>query len=152
MLLSLSHRMSSSNNNSCEWAPKCPRCNGDMISFTQSNPNKFFWRCPNWNNENGRATFLWKDKASRQQLSETNSMPMQRDNGKEELQGLAVLMEDQKKTIEMQNRFLCASIEEKEEMKKLSDLQNLYLRKIYRVTVFISCIICLALAFLFNLA
>lgn len=103
-------------------------------------------------NENGRATLLWKDKASRQQLSETNSMPMQRDNGKEELQDLAVLMEDLKKTIEMQNRFLCASIEEKKEMKNFSDLQNLYLRKIYRVTVFISCIICLSLAFLFNLA
>lgn len=77
---------------------------------------------------------------------------MERDDGKEELQGLTVLMEDLKKAIELQNRYLHASIEEKREMNKLSNLQNLYLRKIYRAIVFMSCIICVALAFLSNQA
>ncbi|RWR93455.1 hypothetical protein CKAN_02270500 [Cinnamomum micranthum f. kanehirae] len=145
--------MSSSNGNSCEWAPKCLYGNGDMILFTshmQSNPNQKFWRCSNWNNENGCVPFLWKDRASTERISETNSTPMERDDGKEELQGLTVLMEDLKKAIELQNIYLRASIEEKREMNKLSDLQNLYLRKIYRTMIFMSRIICVALAFLSN--
>lgn len=103
-------------------------------------------------NENGCASFLCEDRASREQFSEPISAPLARDDGKGNLQDLAVSMGDLKKVIEMQNRFLRASIEEKREMKNSCDLQNLYLHKIYRIIMFMACITCVALAFLFHRA
>ena len=63
---------------------------------------------------------------------------------------LQICIEDLKKQFEMQNQLVLAAFEEKKEKKNFAILQSLYLRKIYHVILFLSCIVCLGFAFIFS--
>eukprot|EP00268_Persea_americana_P050504 TRINITY_DN5493_c0_g1_i1.p2 TRINITY_DN5493_c0_g1~~TRINITY_DN5493_c0_g1_i1.p2 ORF type:complete len:127 (+),score=20.91 TRINITY_DN5493_c0_g1_i1:806-1186(+) len=86
--------MSSSYSISNDYVPKCP-C-GEMIcltSCTNSNPNRKFWRCPNWKDKKGCGRFIWKDEV---------------DHDK----NVAALMEDMKKTMDNLSENICLALEE----------------------------------------
>ncbi|XXG74017.1 hypothetical protein AAC387_Pa07g2843 [Persea americana] len=75
--------MSSCNTTLSEFTPKC-RCGAGPMklytSRTQLNPNRKFWKCPNWKDENGCGAFLWNDEVAHFHLAEANSMTCERDN------------------------------------------------------------------------
>eukprot|EP00268_Persea_americana_P050505 TRINITY_DN5493_c0_g1_i3.p3 TRINITY_DN5493_c0_g1~~TRINITY_DN5493_c0_g1_i3.p3 ORF type:complete len:109 (+),score=18.33 TRINITY_DN5493_c0_g1_i3:796-1122(+) len=98
--------MSSSYSISSNYAPKCS-C-GEMICLTSranSNPNRKFWRCPNWKDKKGCGRFIWKDEVDYDK-------------------NVAALMEEMKKTMDNLNENICVTLEEMrdvaEERKKIN--------------------------------
>ncbi|RWR73172.1 hypothetical protein CKAN_00142800 [Cinnamomum micranthum f. kanehirae] len=124
-------RMSSSNSRITKWAPKCPCGSGDMKLFTshiETNPNRKFWRCPNWNDD-GCDAFFWKDKFSREHPpSDSNSTP-ERDS-----RDLARTINGIKEALEAQNQIMLASIENE-------NLRTMYLYKLHHLFVAICCVL-----------
>ena len=104
--------MLSSNSNSNEWVPKCS-C-GELIcltSHTKTNPNRKFWKCPNWKDEKGCGRFVWKDEV-------------------DDEKNVAVFIKDMKKTMEKLNENICVAVEEMRhavEERKKSNKLNFFL-------------------------
>ena len=72
-------------------------------------------------------------KAQREEVLESSSVSCDKNDINRDLQNLTLLITDLKLAIEMHNRLLHATLEEKKEKMKLGSLNNLYLRKMYHV-------------------
>ena len=64
-----------------------------LTSHTKTNPNRKFWKCPNWKDEKGCGRFIWKDEVDYEK-------------------NVAALMEDMKKIVEKLNENICVAVEE----------------------------------------
>ena len=61
-----------------------------LITRTKSNPNRKFWKCPNWKNEKVCGRFIWKDEVDHEN-------------------NVAELIEDMKKAMNKLNENMCCS-------------------------------------------